>query len=193
MQIIHGLGPITPTDAAALYWEAFGPKLGRILGPDAHAVRYVAAVLSPNHVITAMDDGGRLLGIAGFRDARGCLVGGGYRGLVRGYGPWGGTWRAAALGLLERDVDNDRFLIDGLCVTAPARGHGVGTALLAAIGGLARSRGYTQVRLDVVDHNTRAQALYERLGFQAVGEHPIGPLRHVFGFRSATTMVQTLS
>ena len=73
-----------------------------------------------------------------------------------------------------------------------ARGQGVGSALLKAIIAEARRRGYHHVRLDVIDTNSRARALYERIGFVASDTHQLGPLRHVFGFRATTTMVYTL-
>ena len=49
--------------------------------------------------------------------------------------------------------------------TPAARGQGVGTALLKAIIAEGRRRGYAEVRLDVIDTNPRATALYERIGF----------------------------
>jgi ribosomal protein S18 acetylase RimI-like enzyme len=42
----------------------------------------------------------------------------------------------------------------------------------------------------VVDTNWRAKALYARLGFKIEKTASIGPLRHVFGFAAATTMVR---
>jgi ribosomal protein S18 acetylase RimI-like enzyme len=107
------------------------------------------------------------------------------------YGP-GALWRAGALWLLSREVDNDRFLLDGLCVDPAARGTGVGTALLVAITEEARARGYRGVRLDVVDTNPRARALYEREGFVALRTVEMGPLRHLFGFARSTTMIRAV-
>ena len=49
---------------------------------------------------------------------------------------------------------------------------------------------YAAVRLDVIDSNTRAIALYHRLGFTVVGRQDIGLLRLVFGFSAALTMVR---
>jgi ribosomal protein S18 acetylase RimI-like enzyme len=48
------------------------------------------------------------------------------------------------------------------------------------------------LRLDVIDTNLRARALYERLGFRAVRSESLGPLRHLFGFQTAITMVRAL-
>jgi RimJ/RimL family protein N-acetyltransferase len=48
------------------------------------------------------------------------------------------------------------------------------------------------VRLDVIDTNRRARALYERLGFAVEKTDDIGLLRFVFGFRRSHTMVKPL-
>jgi ribosomal protein S18 acetylase RimI-like enzyme len=174
--------------AAALYWQAFGAKLGRVMGPDARALRYLERVIRTDHVIVALE-GGQLLGLVGFKTPQAAFAGGGLGDMWAIYGP-GALWRAGLLQLLARDVDNARFLMDGLCVDAAARGRGVGTALLDAIADEARVRGYGAVRLDVIDSNARARALYERQGFVAVRTAGLGVLRHVFGFASATTMVR---
>ena len=84
----------------------------------------------------------------------------------------------AVLRLLQSEVDNARFLIDGICVASNARGRGIGTALIAALCDEGRARGYTAIRLDVIDSNLRAKALYQRLGFEVLHSETIGPLRH---------------
>ncbi|KAB2847490.1 MAG: GNAT family N-acetyltransferase, partial [Hyphomicrobiaceae bacterium] len=68
-------------------------------------------------------------------------------------------------------------------------GRGVGTLLLRAIKRKAGEHDCSNVRLDVIDTNPRAQQLYEREGFRAVAVRNLGPLRHLFGFRRATTMM----
>ena len=177
---------------AALYWEAFGQKLGRVMGPRDRALQFFEAVLDPAHAICAHTANGDLLGVAGFKTHAGALVGGGMGDLARVYGWVGAMWRVALLALLERDTENDRFLMDGIFVAPAARGQGVGTALLDAIADKARSRGHSEVRLDVIDTNPRARALYERQGFVAIKTQDLGVLRHVFRFDSATTMVRDL-
>jgi GNAT superfamily N-acetyltransferase len=68
----------------------------------------------------------------------------------------------------------------------------VGSALLEAVAIEAEARGYRAVRLDVVDTNPRAKALYAREGFRVLNTTQMGVLRHVFGFASSTTMVRDL-
>ena len=54
-------------------------------------------------------------------------------------------------------------------------------------------RGYGWVRLDVIDSNWRARALYERQGFLATRTESLGLLRLLFGFSASTTMVRPLA
>ncbi len=185
-----GLPPSLRDQAAALYWQAFGGKLGRVMGPDARAHAFLARVMRADHALVARDETGALLGLAGFKTPQGSFAGGSWTDTRAVYGLAGLAWRLPLLALLSREVDNDRFLLDGICVAPAARGLGVGSALMAAIEDEARARGYAYVRLDVIDTNWRARALYERLGYMGIKTTPLGPLRHVFGFDAAVTMVK---
>ena len=181
--------PLRP-DAARLYWQAFGGKLGAVMGPEPRALRFLLRVIRPDQVITALGPDGKLLGIAGFRTPHGGFASGQAGDLRAIYGRFGAWWRKTVLGWLADGVDNDRFLLDGLCVDASARGRGLGAALLTSICAEARLRGYHAVRLEVVDSNWRAIALYHRLGFEVTARQNIGLLRLVFGFSAALTMVR---
>lgn len=190
---IHpGLPDHLREDAARLYWQAFGSKLGRVLGPEHMAHIFLVRVMREDRCLIALDDTGRLLGIAGFKTPEGSFAAGGQEDLTAIFGCVGGAWRGLLLRLLGGDSDAERFLLDGLCVAETAQGQGVGTALLDAICAEARRRGYPAVRLDVVDTNPRARALYERKGFVLDRTAPLGLLRLVFGFSAAHTMVRLL-
>lgn len=188
----HGLPANLLPNAAILYWQAFGGKLGQVMGPEPRALRYFERVIQPNFAIAALDDAGQLLGMAGYKTPAGSFAGGSGADLRAIYGLLGAAWRLPLLWFLGREVDNDRFLLDGICVSRHARGLGIGSALMDAICAEAKSRGYAAVRLDVIDTNWRAKALYERLGFVAEKTTSIGVLRLVFGFQSATTMIKAV-
>ena len=188
----QGLPAHLLAEAAQLYWQAFGAKLGLVLGPEPAALTYLQQVIRPDHVLIALSDTGRLLGLAGFKTPQASFVSGGAAELRASYGLIGGSWRARLLGWLNQEVDNENFLLDGLCVAPGYRGYGLGTALMSAICTEAQARGYASVRLDVVDNNWRAQALYRRLGFVETQSQSIGLLRHVFGFATAITMVRRI-
>jgi len=175
--------------AAQLYLEAFGPKLGRILGTGPRVEALFADILGPEFALCAIRDG-ELFGIAGYKTAQGGLTKGSFRDMKTHYGAFGGLWRGLALSVLEREVAPDRLLMDGIAVAAEARGLGLGTALLEAIIKHARVLGLAELRLDVIDSNPRARALYERMEFVAGDVQHMGLLKHVFGFSNATTMIR---
>ena len=193
MKIGIGFTPEERDQVAALYWEAFGDKLGRVLGPRDRALAFLHRGLQPEHAICARDSAGRIIGLAGFKTAEGAMVDGTARDMTAVYGWFGAAWRILVLAMLERDVENDRFLMDGIAVAQAVQGQGVGSRLIEAAATEAVRRGYSEIRLDVIDRNIRARALYERRGFVAIQEQSTGPLRHVFGFRTAAVMVRRLA
>lgn len=178
--------------AAALYWQAFSEKLGKIMGPDDKAQTFFRSILNPQFAISAQGSDGQLLGMAGFKTAQGALTGASMQDLAAAYGWLGALWRAPVLSILERDLMQDTLVMDGIFVSADARGLGVGTALLDAVKTEALQRGLGSVRLDVIDVTPRARALYEREGFVALGTTHIGLLRHIFGFQTSTAMQFTV-
>ena len=188
-QVMNGLAPSQMTAAGRLFWSAFAGKLGFVMGPEDRALRFLNGVVESEFAISALSSDGRLIGVAGFKTADGAFVGGELSDLQAVYGFWGGLWRGVLLSVLERPLEDDVLLMDGIFVDEGARGQGVGSALLAAIKAKAIELGCREVRLDVIDSNPRARALYERQGFEARGTSSTGVFRHVFGFRCAMTMV----
>ncbi len=181
------------TPAVQFFWEAFHYKLGSTLGPPDKAQDFLTSVITPEFAISAIDADGALLGVAGFKTETGSFVGGTLRDLQSVYGLWGGLWRGLTLSILERDTKGSELLMDGIFVSESARGQGVGQALLHAIVQEAQKRDLAYVRLDVIDTNPRAKQLYERFGFRTTKNRRLGPLRHIFKFRSATTMTFKLT
>ena len=177
---------------ARLFWEAFSGKLGRLMRPEPKALAFLCRALRSDFARVARDGEGRLLGVAGIKTPRGGLVAGGLRELAAAYGWPGALWRGPLLELTERPLAPNQMLLDGLFVAPAARGRGVGTALVGAVIAEAEGLGLREVRLDVVDSNPRARALYARLGFVPAGEDRLGPLGLVFGFRRSTRMIRRL-
>lgn len=185
--IRRGFAPEYRGEAARLFWNAFSGKLGKILGPDDEALAFLEKTLDPDLAFAALSEDGKLLGLAGYKTSGGAFAGGSLPDLTGVYGHIGGWWRGL---LFERDQEPGELLMDGIFVHPDARGTGVGTRLLEEIFAEARRRGDHSVRLDVIDTNPRARALYERVGFEAVSTEETGFLAGLLGFRSATRMVR---
>lgn len=186
----HGLPESQRLAAAQLYWQAFGGKLGPILGPEPRALRFLNRVMRLDHCVAAVDDHGRLCGIAGYRTAQASFAGGDTSDLRAIYGRAGAAWRGRILAFLSDD--SEHFLLDGISVDRAARSQGIGTAMIAALCALGRSHGHTAISLEVIGSNWRAAALYRRLGFVEHHRKSIGFLSHIFGFDQVISMIKRL-
>ncbi|PTV96249.1 acetyltransferase (GNAT) family protein [Rhodobacter aestuarii] len=184
----HGLEPAQRAQAAGLYWRAFGGKLGRVIGPEAKALRYIERVIDPAHVIAATDEAGRVLGVVGFRTPQGSFVAGTREDLVAVYGRFGALWRAFALAILAQDLPDQTVSIDGLAVAEEARGLGLGGALMKTLCEQAQAQGFGKVRLNVVGENLRARELYDRLGFAVTGRVDRWITAALYGYRTVVEM-----
>ena len=77
------------------------------------------------------------------------------------------AWRdGAPVGLAMLGVRGTRGWVGGMGVVAAARRDGVGTMLMRALLEAARAEGVRELFLEVLEQNTSARALYERLGFR---------------------------
>ncbi|MEV5445149.1 GNAT family N-acetyltransferase [Streptomyces sp. NPDC052644] len=183
----RGVPPGEEARVAALYWEAFGRKLAPALNPPEAGRRFIADHLRHDRGVTALV-GGRVIGVAGYRIGDRGLTGGGARDVLSAYGPLRGLPRLAVLALFERTPADGELVMDGIAVDAAHRGGGIGGLLLEEIAAVAADHGCRRVRLDVIDVNPRARALYERHGFTAVRTERTPYLRGLMGFGAVTTM-----
>ena len=67
---------------------------------------------------------------------------------------------------IDVEAHHDEYYIDTICVSAEARGLGIGTALLAFAEEQAATLGYSKLSLNVEVGKVQARALYTRIGFQ---------------------------
>jgi ribosomal protein S18 acetylase RimI-like enzyme len=174
--------------AAALYDEAFGAKLAVATPARAARLALLAEAFDPTQALVALS-GDQLLGIAGFKTARGALTSGLTLARLRRHLGMAGALRAlAVLALLQRPRREGELLMDGIAVAPAARGGGIGSRLLAALIERAAGEGYHSIRLDVIDTNPGARRLYERMGFVPTRVARLGLLKWLFGFSAATTL-----
>jgi ribosomal protein S18 acetylase RimI-like enzyme len=174
------------TAAAELYWDAFGRLLRPVLGTSPNAIAVLADGIDPRRAIAAMD-GDTLVGVIGLHYKEHAFTHLRARSLLRHYG-LRGLPRLVPLVLFNGRPDRDEMRLDGLAVRADRRSQGIGSQLLREAARRAGILGIDVIRLEVVDTNPRARALYEREGYVAVRTERTPYLRRAMGFGEVTTM-----
>ncbi len=186
----RGLPETHRASAARLYDEAFRKKLSAAVTSDEERYALLQDCIDPRYAIVATE-GDRLMGIAGFHTESGSFTGGVSSGyLFSKLGFLRGTRAALLLALYERKPEPGELLMDGIAVDREYRGRGIGGLLLDALAAFAREEGFDRLRLDVIDSNPGAKALYERVGFRALGTEHFPYLRWLLGFGGSTAMVK---
>ncbi|MFC8918338.1 GNAT family N-acetyltransferase [Streptomyces sp. NPDC057116] len=179
-------------EVAALYWEAFGRKLGPALNPPDTGRAFIAAHLNHDRGVTALA-GGTVVGVAGYQLGGRALTGGDVKDVLSAYGLLRGLPRLAVLALFERTPKEGELVMDGIVVDARHRANGIGSLLLQQVAAVAAENGCRRIRLDVIDTNPRARALYERHGFVARHTEHTPYLRRLMGFGAVTTMYRPVT
>lgn len=186
-----GLPPRLRRAAAELYWDAFGRQLAPILGGRDAGVRVLERAMVASRAVVALE-GGELVGIAGLDLGRRPFIAVRPAHLIAAFGWLGGALRSLPFLFLHRRRRRGELLIDGIVVRADRRGVGIGAGILRAVYAIARGRGFSTVRLDVMDTNPGARRLYAREGFVAERTERVPILRGLLGFAASTRMVRAV-
>jgi ribosomal protein S18 acetylase RimI-like enzyme len=183
-----GFSETRRTDAAVIYDQAFGAKIGLAIPNREERISLLAEWLLPNFAFAALLNN-ELVGLAGFHTPDGSLTSGlTNRRLLSKLGWIHGLWAVYLFNLYRRTPDHGELVMDGIAVRDDMRGRGIGGQLLDQLAGYARENGYTRIRLDVIDTNPAARRLYERKGFQPVHTQRYPFLKWYLGFGAATQM-----
>lgn len=127
---------------------------------------------SAAHTVAAVDD--QVVGIGSFytRDTHKMLGSEQARNFIARFGLWQFI-RMMPRGLrIQRGIsklEEGQLYVANLGVKADMRSKGIGKALIEAAAQQASTRGLAQLVLDVSEQNPRAEALYQRLGFNVTG------------------------
>lgn len=177
---------------ARIIYDAFEHKFRYTLGPRDKAIALISSQINDKFALVALKDD-EIIGIAGARTTEGELVENRLIPLLRTYHIRALRSLVVALPFLLDRKRKGVFELNYLSVTHEARGHGVGTRIIKEFIRYAKSHGFHYVLLDVVDENTRAKALYERLGFITVKHERVPrPWSFLLGFTGVSKMVYPL-
>ncbi|MHA1289734.1 MAG: GNAT family N-acetyltransferase, partial [Candidatus Thorarchaeota archaeon] len=173
------------TRIAEILYDALSEKFNPVFGNRPRSIPFIKQALIPSRIVLAHIDS-EVIGVAGLqfnnqgyletslRNAWKSLRWGVFRMIFNGW-------------VLESKVSKDALYLDTIAVDEHNRGRGVGKLLIDEIIQFARKKGFSFVKLAVVNTNSRAKSLYERLGFKEVKiEKMPYPWSRTFGFSSAS-------
>lgn len=107
------------------------------------------------------------------------------------YGVWGALRNLVIFRLTEPWVGSSSFYLYNVQVDNDLRGQGLGSTLMDAIEGVARSLGCRSITLQVTAHN-KAITLYLKKGFMVTGAVKPGLMKRFFPFRCLVNMKRLL-
>ena len=162
--------------ASKLFWQAFSQKIESFLGPHT------------KNIFVAKDKRNNLVGLSGFRNLNGGVVGGTMSDLIAIYGTVGAIWRMPLLHLISRKENSNVLHLDALCVEKKSQYKGVGRKIILFAKKFAKSQALEAVELDVMSDNMSAVKFYHALDFNIIAEDRKGFLSTVFGIKSIYRM-----
>ncbi|KAB3532135.1 GNAT family N-acetyltransferase [Alkaliphilus pronyensis] len=181
--------------AAQLYSKAFERKFAKVIGKEEVIEVLLERVMNPNCSFGAYNTENKLIGLVGYHVRNQMLISISPWDFIKTFGLLSGFFKAILAHIIfHRKADNEKqLLMDGIAVDATCRGQGVGTLLFNTLITFAKSEGYESIKLDVIDENPKAKALYERLGFVQKEYKKLPRLVAVLiGVKGVTTMVLSL-
>ena len=180
--------------AAKLYVIAFKRKFEKLLGEEAILQRMFEKAMNSDFSLCAYEDG-NLLGICGFHAGKHGLVEIKGRDFIENFGLIKGLWKAFLTDMIfTRKVKSKKeLLMDGIAVDKDNRGQGIGSKLFQALIEYGIEENYNSIRLDVIDENPKAKALYQKLGFKETYYEKVPKyISKLIGVSGVTAMVKEL-
>lgn len=192
LQIRFGVPDNQRCRVAEIFFETFEGKTSKIFGDKNKAVAFVSACLRDDRTLVAFKDG-VAVGFAGLEYDKKSFIDAGLQQTVRIFGL--GTLRVVLFGgifLLTRARQNEIHL-ESIAVSSSEQGKGIGSKLIQATIDHAISKGFSQIKLEVIETNQEARKLYEKIGFKEFKVQKIPyPFSSLLGFGSVTEMIYRL-
>lgn len=179
--------------AAKLYVVAFKRKFENLLGDEETLQRMFEKAMNSDFSLSAYDENGNLLGICGFHAGKHGLVEIKVKDFVENFGLIKGLWKAFLTDMIfTRKVKSKKeLLMDGIAVDKDYRGQGIGSQLFQGLMEYANHEDYNSLRLDVIDENPKAKALYKKLGFKEIYYEKVPKyISKLIGVSGVTAMVK---
>jgi RimJ/RimL family protein N-acetyltransferase len=188
VEIQKGLLSVHKKPAATLFLSAFSEKLAPILGDDSAVLNLVQSRLVIQSCFSAVE-GERLLGVLALQAQEQNFINPNFKNLWEQYGFFPALYKGVVLSFMKHNTQVGELYIEGIAVVESAQGKGVGSKLFEALDVFAKEERFSTITLEVIDTNSRAITLYERLGFCVVNRSKVWPLNWLLGWGFRETIL----
>lgn len=181
--------------AAKLYSEAFKMKFAKVLGNSEKVQTLFQEGLNPKLSFGAFNQNDELVGILGYYEGEKSLIDPKISDFIKAFGVFKGIIKAFLAHILfyVNTSNKDQLFIEGIAVEKDYQGQGVGTLLIEKLVEFAKTKKYKSIKLDVIDENSRAKALYNRIGFVEREHKKLSFLTaYILSIKGFTTMEKPL-
>jgi len=151
--------------AIEILYYAFEQKIRALIKSREKALAIYDMALRNRHVFYAFLDG-NVAGLIGLQYGNENFLEFKYRDLRKYFNPLQSYFIYIIYKLTSPKIKNDVLRIDSIAVDKSFRSLGIGTQLINKVFEFARTKGFKEVVLEVINTNPRAKALYERIGFK---------------------------
>jgi len=175
---------------ASILYDAFGSKFNKFYGNENKVIEFISKSLRNDRTIIAQKNG-KTVGFVGLEHKKKSFID---PSLTQTFHTFGLVSPIAMfvtrLFVLANNTKTKELHLESIAVSKKEQNKGIGSKLLKFVLNYARSEGFSQIKLEVVETNPRARQLYESFGFEEVKAQKIPyPLSFLMGFGSITEMV----
>jgi GNAT superfamily N-acetyltransferase len=151
--------------AMDIYYFAFKQKIRPLIKSKEKAIEIYKKGLNADRVFYAVIEN-NVVGLAGLHYENKNFIDVEYSNLRKHFNPFSSYFIYSIYKLISPKIREDVLRIDSLAVKESVRGFGIGSQLIDKVFQFAKSKGFNEVILEVVDTNPRAKKLYEKVGFK---------------------------
>ena len=178
---------------AKIFYKSFEDTFSKFFGTQNKAITFISTCLRDDRTLVAFKDD-VAVGFAGLEYSGKSFIDASLHQTVRIYGLE--AVRIVLFGVifwLFNRTKKYELHLDSLAISANERNKGIGSKLLQSTIDHAQSKGFSQIKLEVIETNQNAIRLYERIGFKESKVQKIPyPFSKLLGFESVTEMIYML-
>ncbi|MCW4022933.1 MAG: GNAT family N-acetyltransferase [archaeon] len=174
---------------ASIAYDAFESKFNKFYGNKNKVIDFMSKNLRNDRTIRAQKNG-KTVGFAGLEYKNKGFIDPDFTKTFHVFGVLSPVaFFITKLFVLANQTKPKELHLESIAVSKNERGKGIGSKLLQFVLNYARSKGFSRIVLEVVDHNRRAKKLYESFGFEQVSVNKIPyPMSFLVGFGSIIQM-----